>query len=191
LQIASRATIGKCLSSLYFYNAEKNDILVPWKLTTSEAFKTFTDLLNADRGGFVFESKPGIYEKVAELDFVSLYPNIMLKKNISSETIICDCCYTDSDNKVPELEHLYHICKKRIGIVPASLKIIVDRRLEYKSRKNNILLNNKNRSRYNKRQAALKWILVTSFGYLGFNNSKFGRVDAHIVVCAFARKILL
>jgi DNA polymerase I len=80
LQIASRATIGKCLSSLYFYNAEKNDILVPWKPTTSEAFKTFTDLLNADRGGFVFESKPGIYEKVAELDFVSLYLNIMLKK---------------------------------------------------------------------------------------------------------------
>ena len=44
---------------------------------------------------------------------------------------------------------------------------------------------------YDKRQAALKWILVTSFGYLGFNNSKFGRIDAHIAVCAFARDIML
>jgi hypothetical protein len=29
---------------------------------------------------------------------------------------------------------------------------------------------------------SLKWILVTSFGYLGFNNAKFGRIDAHIAV---------
>ena len=53
---------------------------MPWKPAISEAFKTFPDLLNADRGGFVFESNPGAYEKAAELDFVSLYQNIMLKK---------------------------------------------------------------------------------------------------------------
>ena len=37
----------------------------------------------------------------------------------------------------------------------------------------------------------MKWILVTSFGYLGFNNAKFGRIDAHIAVCAFDRHIFL
>ena len=37
----------------------------------------------------------------------------------------------------------------------------------------------------------ITWILVTSFGYLGFNNAKFGRIDAHIAVCAFDRQILL
>ena len=30
-----------------------------------------------------------------------------------------------------------------------------------------------------------------SFGYLGFNNTKFGRIDAHIAVCAFDRQIVL
>src|SRR5262249_18011725 len=44
---------------------------------------------------------------------------------------------------------------------------------------------------YDARNTALKWILVTSFGYLGFNNAKFGRIDAHMAVCAFARQILL
>ena len=29
------------------------------------------------------------------------------------------------------------------------------------------------------------------FGYLGFNNAKFGRIDAHIAVCAWDRKILI
>jgi DNA polymerase-2 len=44
---------------------------------------------------------------------------------------------------------------------------------------------------YDARQTALKWVLVTSFGYLGFNNAKFGRIDAHISVCAFDRQILI
>jgi DNA polymerase-2 len=195
LQPASRSTIGKCLSSLYFYNAQKRDILVPWKPVTSEIFKSFSDLLKADRGGFVFESKPGAYDKVAELDFVSLYPNIMLKKNVSSDTINCDCCKSKHDNKVPGLEHLYHLCNKRMGIVPLSLKTVLSRRLEYKKRKNNFTnpqdKNEQLKNRYDNRQTALKWILVTSFGYLGFSNSKFGRIDAHIAVCAFARDILL
>ncbi len=41
------------------------------------------------------------------------------------------------------------------------------------------------------RQTALKWILVTCFGYLGYRNARFGKVEAHIAVCAFARNILL
>lgn len=200
MQIASRSTIGKCLSSLYFYNAQKNDILIPWKPTTSEVFKSFSDLLKSDKGGSIFESKPGAYDNVAEFDFVSLYPNIMLRKNISSDTINCSCCNPESESeseskdRVPELKHLYHICKKRTGIVPLSLKTVLDRRLEYKYRKNNC--NNQSdshmklRDRYDNRQTALKWILVTSFGYLGFSNSKFGRIDAHIAVCAFARDLL-
>jgi len=208
LQIASRSTIGKCLSSLYFYNAQRKDVLISWKPKVSETFKTFNDLLIADKGGFIFESKPGAYEQVAEFDFISLYPNIMLKKNISSETINCNCCRNNQDNRVPGLEHLYHTCKKKTGIVPLSLKTVLDRRLEYKNRKKNIshhcyyynddhlsasVNNNKDEllNCYDNRQSALKWILVTSFGYLGFSNSKFGRIDAHIAVCAFARDILL
>ncbi|HXT84789.1 MAG TPA: DNA polymerase domain-containing protein [Verrucomicrobiae bacterium] len=193
LQLASRSTIGKCLSSLYFYNAQQNDILIPWKPTTSEIFKTFNDLLIVDKGGFVFESKPGAHDNVAEFDFASLYPNIMFKKNVSYETINCECCKYEKDNKVPGLEHLYYTCKKNRGIVPLSLKTVLDRRAEYKKRKNDIANtgNTMLENRYDNRQAALKWILVTSFGYLGFSNSKFGRIDAHIVVCAFARDILL
>lgn len=197
LQLSSRSTIGKCLSSLYFYNAYKKGVLIPWKPVTSEIPKSFFDLLRADKGGTVFESKPGVYNKVAEFDFVSLYPNIMLKKNVSSDTINCECCQDELDNKVPGLEHLYHLCKKRTGIVPQSLETVLKRRLEYKRRINGFAdsidnkINEKLTPCHNNRQTALKWILVTSFGYLGFSNSKFGRIDAHIAVCAFARDILL
>jgi DNA polymerase-2 len=116
----------------------------------------------------------------------------MLKKNISSETINCKCC-KNQDNKVPGLEHMYHSCKKRTGIVPLSLRMVLERRLEYKERKRKSGVGNdiQSKTKYDNRQDALKWILVTSFGYLGFSNSKFGRIDAHIAVCAHARDILL
>ncbi|EMO53823.1 hypothetical protein LEP1GSC172_4439 [Leptospira noguchii] len=32
-------------------------------------------------------------------------------------------------------------------------------------------------SSYEARQSALKWMLVTSFGYLGYRNAKFGRLE--------------
>jgi DNA polymerase, archaea type len=188
LHTASRASIGRCLSSLQFYYAIKKDILIPWKPTVAEHFKSFEELLIADRGGFIFEPDSRVHEQVAEFDFVSLYPNIMLQKNISAETVHCKCC-SQSILRVPELD--YNICEKVTGIVPTGLKIVLDKRLQYKKLEQIYSTNNEKRSIYDARKSALKWILVTSFGYLGFNNAKFGRIDAHIAVCAFDRHIFL
>ena len=188
LHSASRASIGKCMSSLQFYNAVRNNTLIPWKSTLAEHPKSLGDLLIADRGGLIFEPIIGAHEKVAELDFVSLYPTIMFKKNISAETVICNCC-SHSKLRVPELLN-YHICEKRRGIVPLSLEILLKKRAHYKDKRNSTTDPELKRI-YDARQTALKWILVTSFGYLGFNNAKFGRIDAHIAVCAFDRQIIL
>ncbi len=187
LHTASRASIGKCMSSLQFYHATKEDILIPWKPTIAEHFKTYQELLVADRGGFIFEPEIGVHEKVAEFDFASLYPNIMMKKNLSAETVGCSCC-PDSKERVPELG--YNICEKRLGIVPISLRILIEKRKQYKKLKEEAA-DPKLRDIYDARQNSLKWILVTSFGYLGFNNAKFGRIDAHIAVCAFDRHVFL
>ena len=186
LHTSSRASIGKALSSLQFYHASKIGLLVPWKPTLAENFKNRNELLMADRGGFIFEPKVGVHEDVGELDFSALYPNIMYRKNISAETVKCACC-PDSDNRVPELG--WNICKRREGIIPLAIKIIVEKRLHYKELKKSST--GADYDRYNARQAALKWLGVTTFGYLGFNNAKFGRIDAHIAVCAWDRKILL
>jgi DNA polymerase II len=44
---------------------------------------------------------------------------------------------------------------------------------------------------YNRKQTALKWMLVTCFGYLGYRNARFGRIEAHEAVTAFGRESLL
>lgn len=186
MQTSSRASIGKALSSLQFYHASKIDLLVPWKPTLVEHFKDRNELLMADRGGFIFEPKMGVHENVGELDFSALYPSIMYRKNISAETVRCSCC-PDSKNRVPELG--WNVCERRKGIVPLSIHIIVKKRLRYKELKKDA--RGVDYDRYNARQAALKWLGVTTFGYLGFNNAKFGRIDAHIAVCAWDRRVLL
>jgi len=185
---ASRASIGKCMSSLQFYHADKKNVLIPWKPTLAEHIKSLEELLIADRGGMILEPRIGVHENVAELDFVSLYPSIMQKKNISAETVFCECC-TDSKLDVPGLNNYYR-CEKKKGLVPTALKILLTKRKIYKKLRNSTKDANL-RKMYDARQTALKWVLVTSFGYLGFNNAKSGRIDAHIAVCAFDRQILI
>src|SRR5438132_12208255 len=69
--------------------------LVVWKKNRPEDFKDAENLLRGDRGGFTFEPEVGVHEGLYELDFSSLYPSIMVKYNISAETLDCSCCTTD------------------------------------------------------------------------------------------------
>jgi len=187
LHRASRSSIGSSMSSLQFYQAIKDDVLIPRNKRIPEAFKSAYELLVGDRGGFVYEPRMGIHDWVGEVDFSSMYPSLMAKNNISAETVLCKCC-PDSALRIPELG--YHICEKRVGIVPKVLRLAIGKRLRYKKLK--IEANNqKLKEVYERRRGALKWILVTCFGYLGYRNAKFGTVDGHIGVCAFGRQAFL
>jgi DNA polymerase elongation subunit (family B) len=174
------------MTSAQFYVASREQVLIPWMKMNSEELKTANELLVADRGGFYYEPVVGLHEEVAELDFTSLYPMIILKQNLSGETVRCKCC-PNSKNRVPELG--YNVCEKRLGIVPMTLQLLIEKRRRYKELRQTTT-DSHLRSIYEQRQIALKWILVTSFGYLGFKNARFGRIDAHIATCAFARQIL-
>jgi DNA polymerase elongation subunit (family B) len=156
LHTASRASIGKALSSLQFYYATKDGILIPWKPVMAEHFKSRAELLIADRGGFIFEPELGVHEGVGELDFSSLFPSIMSKKNISPETVRCACC-PDSKNRIPELG--WNVCERRPqGIVPKAVKIIVEKRMKYKRLEQ--VTQGEERARYESRRSALKWVGV-------------------------------
>ena len=187
LHRSARVSIGSIMSSLQLYTAWKDDILIPWKKREPESFKSAWELFVADRGGFVFEPKLGFHTDVVEVDFTSMFPMLMLTRNISAETVLCKCC-PNSELRVPELG--YNICEKRRGIVPKTLDLLLAKRLKYKGLMREAT-DERERHVCNMRQAALKWILVTCFGYLGYRNARFGKVDAHIAVCAFARDALL
>ncbi|RLF08356.1 MAG: hypothetical protein DRJ69_06315 [Thermoprotei archaeon] len=187
LHRAARAGIGTIMSSAQFYEAIKSHVLIPWRKTQYEEFKDALSLLEADRGGLVLEPEVGLHFDVWELDFSSMYPQIMLRFNISPDTINCSCC-PDSPLRVPEVG--YRLCVKRRGLIPRVLEGLIARRLALKNLARRAF-DARARKVYERRQAALKWILVSCFGYLGYKNAKFGRVEAHQAVCAYARELLL
>jgi len=185
LQRLSRVTIGGALQSIQFYNAYKLDHLIPPFKKSPEGFRSGMDLIKSDRGGHIFEPLIGVFDQVVELDFSSMYPSLMANFNISSETINCKCCEDDGTGiKVPGLN--FHICSKRQGIISKSISLPLTKRLKCKEhvRKTGEL-------RYKFTDIALKWVLVVSFGYLGFKNARFGKIEAHQTVCAFAREFLM
>ncbi|MHA1892514.1 MAG: DNA polymerase domain-containing protein [Promethearchaeota archaeon] len=185
IQRLNRITIGGALQSIQFMLAHERGILIPRVKKSAETFKTVNTLLLADRGGHIFEPETGIFENVISLDFTSMYPMIMTRYNVSPETINCSCC-DPKENKIPGLD--YHVCTRYRGLVPDAIEIPLMKRIKYKQLA-------KKPGNLGKKaglmQAALKWILVVSFGYLGFKNARFGRVEAHQAVCAYAREMLL
>jgi len=89
LHTASRASIGSSMASLQFYQAIKNDILIPRNKSIPEQFKSAYELLVGDRGGFVYEPQVGIHDDVGEVDFTSMYPKLMINnKGVSNQSYI-------------------------------------------------------------------------------------------------------
>ena len=182
VQKVARLSPGAAITNLQLYTAYRMGYGVPYKVNLVEDFKTGLELFTSDKGGFIFAPDVGFHTDVAEIDFASMYPHIMVNNNISGETVLCACCR--ERRVVPELG--YHICSRRRGLTPVILEPIIERRAEYKR-----LYKKTGLKRYDSMQNVLKWILVTSFGYMGFRKSRFGRIEAHESVTAYARDVLL
>ncbi|WP_459193861.1 type B DNA-directed DNA polymerase [Halosimplex sp. J119] len=228
LQETSRGSIGTILTSIEIREARERDVLAPWNKWEPEAFKPVRRLHDADRGGFTFAPEPGLYETTAELcsasprsharedvvevDFASLYPNIMRECNVSPETVGCDCCDRED---VPALG--YSVCDDE-GFIADVLGGLIDDRAAFKDelaalreRADAETLAAVGSGDYQATYAepdgdsplaeriaalegrvdALKWVLVSCFGYQGYRNAKFGRIECHEAINAYAREIVL
>ncbi|MHA1145802.1 MAG: DNA polymerase domain-containing protein [Candidatus Helarchaeota archaeon] len=188
LQRLSRITIGGALQSIQMYHALKDGILIPPVKKNAEYFKSAYKLMETDKGGHIFEPRPNIYDNVLEFDFTSMYPTLMREYNISPETIFCKCC-PDSKLIVPIIG--FPTCEKRQGLVPRALDLVLRKRVKYKQMCKDPNIDPALKEIYKQRRAALKWILVVSFGYLGFKNARFGRIEGHQAVTAYSRELLL
>jgi len=186
LQVLSRVGPGTAISQIQVNVAKQKGYLIPWKKNLPEGWKTAMDLLLSDRGGLILDPIVGLHEDIVELDFASLYPNVMLRFNISPETMLCNCCKNFSKIIVPQLG--YHICNHRLGLLPEVLKPILHRRFCYKARARNKKYDT---ALYKELQMAWKWVLLVCFGYTGYRNARYGRIECYESITAFSRDILL
>ncbi|MEN6397213.1 MAG: type B DNA-directed DNA polymerase [Methanoregula sp.] len=161
--LASRFTPGTLISSYETCEAVKRGIAVPFRKSDPEQARKLSALRAADRGGMMFQPEPVTFENVDEIDFTSMYPSIIVKDNLSPETI-----------GHPE----------RRGFLPTVLEPLLRLRIRTKQLK-------KTDPRFSGTDAILKWMLVTCFGYTGYKNAKFGRIEVHEGITGRSREILL
>ncbi len=209
----SRLSPGSAISAMQIRQSIEDGVLVPWKKNRPEDMKDAEQIMLADRGGLYLDPIVGVHQGVIELDFASLFPSIIATRNISPETMNCLCCNLDLDYSrkdgrlslnvktaaaeiqkrqknnekfklvVPELG--LHVCTKRHGFLGRVVAPIIERRNVLKEKRQN------KGDVWDRRQNVLKWILVTCFGYTGYRNARFGRIECHEAICAWSREILL
>ena len=138
-------------------------IAVPLRKSDPEQIRSLAAVRSADRGGMMFQPVAGCYGPVCQIDFTSLYPSIIVKANLSPETI-----------GHPE----------RTGFLLGVLEPLLDLRITTKQLK-------MQDAGYAGIDSVLKWMLVTCFGYTGYKNAKFGRIEVHEAITARSREILL
>jgi DNA polymerase II len=199
LQEVARRSPGAAISAMQVLTALKNKTLIPYQRQKGEIPKNFNQLFRAARGGLVFQPTPGIFQNVAVLDFSSKMASIMIKYNVSPETV-ADIQQAGEGFEIPELGVKV---LSRPGLVPQALKPMRDKRLALKQQLQSM---DKNDPRYrtsrhlyrllvnwtNKKAVAdsLKWLTVVCYGRLGFANSVFGRINSHEVVSYLSRKMI-
>ncbi|RPJ75109.1 MAG: hypothetical protein EHM24_04870, partial [Acidobacteria bacterium] len=224
LQQVARTSSGTGISAMQTAEAYRRGWLIPYRKREPEDFKTALELVRGDKGGLTFQPEPGLYEHVLELDFASMYPSLMVKFNLSAETVgrTCPKCRPSSPIPfsqrtlasrgqpapapsrgpgalgegeregspaiIPEIG--YPVCQCRKGIVPLTLAPLLEKRLALKKAAR-ALPEGPEREVLRRRQVALKWLLVTCFGYLGYKNARFGRIEAHESTTACGRDTLL
>lgn len=186
VQTVARVSTGTGISAMQVNTAIRHSILVPWQKRQPEALKTGLQLLAADKGGLVYNPIAGLHEHVAELDFTAMYPSIMVRFNLSPETVGAACCQSQP---VPEIGT--SVCTHRQGLVPETLAPLLEKRGRYKALMRALPEDDPRKEAYRRRYSAHKWLLVTCFGYLGYKNARFGRIEAHEAVTAYGREVLL
>ena len=186
LQEAAWGSIGTLLTARQIRLAGERGVLAPWNKWEPESFTDVRTLHAADRGGFTFAPEVGLHEAVHEIDFASLYPRIICERNVSPETIGC-ACDRDVREHVPELG--YPVCSER-GFLPDVLEALLADRAGMKRQLREDPPADE-AARLRAASGAIKWILVSCFGYQGYRNAKFGRIECHEAINAYARQILL
>jgi len=162
------ATIGKALTVNEAWVALRKRYVIPKAVPRVEELRELEELSYADKGGLILFPRETCVDNAFQVDFSSMYPSIISKYNISGETV--DRC-DDLDLGI------HKVCTKERGIVAEAVERLVRLKEFYKA--------------YDEELAeAIKWILVASFGYLGYRNSLFGKIEAYESVTHVARKVL-
>ncbi len=141
-------------------------------------------------GGMVLKPRPGIHEEIAVLDFKSMYPNIMIAKNISPDTYVPP---EEPDPPcgvyvAPEVGHRFR--KEPPGFYKEVLTRLLRAREEIRERLRTLDPESVEYRVLDARQRAVKVITNASYGYTGWLGARWYLKPVAEATTAWGRHII-
>ncbi len=140
-------------------------------------------------GGYVKEPEKGLHENIVYFDFRSLYPSIIISKNVSLDTLILNEINEDSQDDsnfhiAPEVG--YKFLKEPLGFVPSVIGKVLEERTKIKNRMKQSQDPLEQRV-LDVQQEALKRLANSMYGVYGFSRFRWYSIECADAITAWGR----
>jgi DNA polymerase elongation subunit (family B) len=118
LRFVSKYGMMRLIDSRVTFELLQRDFVIPKNKTVSknhEKIRTLEDIVQADKAGMIISPEIGLHENVAVLDFNNEYANLIIKNNISFETIA-------NNHNTTEDHHSRSSNRKQMALLPSIIK---------------------------------------------------------------------
>ncbi|HLE96367.1 MAG TPA: DNA-directed DNA polymerase [Candidatus Thermoplasmatota archaeon] len=190
LDEAARAGRGKMVDQVLLAAAARGGILAPNKGSAApkappeEGSDEGTDGGQYE-GGLVLEPVPGVHRGVVALDFRSMYPSLMIARNVSPETLLAPGEDAPA-HEAPEVGHRFRTEPR--GFFSAVVEDLIQRRRAVQAEMRAAPAERK--AVLDTRQKALKVLTNACYGYLGWTQARWGARPAAEAVTAWGRALV-
>ena len=185
-ETAANGSTSQLIDSLVIRWADRNAVAVP--LTGSAEAK-----VGQITGGYVHDVEAGLHPWIAVLDFKSMYPSIMIGKNICYTTRV-DPAQPNQPGEgrfhVAPTDAKFRLAEDREGMVPALLKLLMAQRDEHKGALKTAKEqgNTASSSFHDAMQYAVKILMNSFYGVFASGFYRFTHRDLGSSITAWARQ---
>ncbi len=134
-------------------------------------------------GGYVKDPVKGLHENIVYFDFRSLYPSIIISKNVSPDTLVKEC---DDDKCHISPEKGYMFLKDPAGFVPSIIGNILRERMRLKTMMKESP-DEEEKKILNVQQDALKRLANSMYGVYGYSRFRWYRLECADAITAWGR----
>ena len=150
----------------------------------------FADRANAEdnEGGYVKEPETGLHENLVQFDFRSLYPSIIISKNISPDVMYLGDVDNEEEYNISP-EHGIKFMKSPQGFIPSVIDKILQERFRIK-REMKASTNPQEKKALDVQQQAIKRLANTMYGIYGFPRFRWYSFECAKAITSWGRQYI-
>ena len=181
----SRMATGQQAEWFLVKQAYFDDEVVPNKQGSN-----FTDRASAEdnEGGYVREPEKGLHENLVQFDFRSLYPSIIISKNISPDVLVLGDIENEDDYNISP-EHDLKFKKNPQGFIPSVIDKILQERFRIK-REMKASDDETEKKALDVQQQAIKRLANTMYGIYGFPRFRWYSFECAKAITSWGREYI-